>query len=81
MAIGTETMKSGDQGLGGRLSILLPERSNDAQRRLSASLFPAKLAEAHRGGYVATTEHGALIGPFNSLLFIPEIAEGYSSLD
>jgi 4-carboxymuconolactone decarboxylase len=64
---------------GGRLRLLLPAELNGAQHDLYRELFPAKMAEAARGGYLATTPEGALLGPFNSYLYTPEIAQGYSS--
>jgi 4-carboxymuconolactone decarboxylase len=67
------------EGLGGRLRLLLPAELNGDQQDLYRELFPAKMAEAARGGYLATTPEGALIGPFNSYLYIPEIAQGYIS--
>ncbi len=65
--------------LGGRLPLLLPAAMSALQLALYRNLFPAKKDEADKGGYVATTPDGALIGPFNSYLFIPEIAQGYGA--
>lgn len=70
----SETDKS---RLGGRLPLLTPDRLTERQRTLYDTFAPAKRAEAAKGGYVATTAEGGLIGPFNSYLFIPEIADGY----
>jgi 4-carboxymuconolactone decarboxylase len=69
--------EAGDARLGGRLPLLTPDRLTARQRTLYDTFAPAKRAEAEKGGYVATTENGGLIGPFNSYLFIPDIADGY----
>lgn len=63
--------------LGGRLPLLSALALDEAQRQLYDRLFAAKTREAAAGGFLATTEQGELIGPFNSYLFIPEIATGY----
>lgn len=67
----------GDVGLGGRLPLLTPDQLSARQRKLYETFAPAKRAEAAKGGYVATTDDGSLIGPFNSYLYIPDIADGY----
>lgn len=69
--------EANDIGLGGRLPLLTPDRLTERQRTLYDTFAPAKRAEAAKGGYAAQTGDGALIGPFNSYLFIPEIADGY----
>jgi 4-carboxymuconolactone decarboxylase len=66
-----------NSGLGGRLPLMTPDRLTERQRTLYKTFAQAKRAEATRGGYVATTKDGGLIGPFNSYLFIPDIADGY----
>ena len=68
-----------DNALGGRLPLLTPDRLTARQRTLYDTFAPAKRAEAAKGGYVATTQDGGLIGPFNSYLFIPDIADGYNA--
>ena len=63
--------------MGGRLPLLSPGDLSPRQRQLYDSLAPDKRQEARKGGFVADTPEGALIGPFTSYLFIPEISDGY----
>lgn len=76
-AINTEAVAEANQGLGGRLPLLMPEQMTDRQRRLYDNLAPAKRTESEHGGFVAVTPQGALIGPFNSYLYVPDISDGY----
>lgn len=77
MSESSSSHAGGDFGLGGRLPLLTPHQLSARQRQLYETFAPAKRTEAAKGGYVATTEDGALIGPFNSYLYIPDIADGY----
>jgi 4-carboxymuconolactone decarboxylase len=62
---------------GGRLPLLALHDMTERQRQLYESFAPTKRLEAAKGGYLAETRGGALIGPFNSYFFVPEIADGY----
>ena len=61
--------------LGGRLPLLAPEKLNDAQHTLYDYMEHSRLPEARKGGYQAQLPDGRLIGPFNSFLRTPEIAQ------
>jgi 4-carboxymuconolactone decarboxylase len=65
--------------LGGRLPLVDPATMNSAQRKLFDALNETWVQYAKQLGVQATTEDGRLIGPFNTFLLHPEVAEKLSA--
>jgi 4-carboxymuconolactone decarboxylase len=65
--------------LGGRLPLVDPATMTGAQRKLFDELNGTWVQYAKQLGVQATTEDGRLIGPFNTFLLHPEVAEKLSA--
>jgi 4-carboxymuconolactone decarboxylase len=68
-------MTKPSQTLGGRLPLADPATLTSAQRDLFEALKATWGAYANKLGVQVTTEDGRLIGPFNTFLLHPEVAE------
>ncbi|OZC74693.1 hypothetical protein CH274_22050 [Rhodococcus sp. 06-418-5] len=73
---GPEPVTPTDLGceLGGRLRLLAPEQLTNPQRELHDRLTASRVSRGNSNGYRASLEDGRLIGPFNAMLRIPDIA-------
>jgi 4-carboxymuconolactone decarboxylase len=60
--------------MSGRLPLLTPADLDDSQRTLYDSLVANEIPWAESAGVQARTSDGALLGPFNPLLFSPVLA-------
>lgn len=65
-----------DDELGGRLELRDPAGLDGAARRLYDELQAGPLQRGRDFGYKAELADGRLIGPFNSMLLTPEVAQG-----
>jgi len=70
-------MTKPSQTLGGRLPLADPATFTAAQRELFERVQATRVPWANEGGFRVTTEDGRLIGPFNSFLLQPEVAEKF----
>ncbi|MFD4543009.1 carboxymuconolactone decarboxylase family protein [Streptomyces bauhiniae] len=64
-------------GLGGRLPLLSEERMTAAQRSVFGALKEKELVWAERSGFVAMDEQGHPVGPFNPVLYSPDLARSF----
>lgn len=71
-------MPDSTQQLGGRLPLVDPATMTPAQHKLFDELNATWVVTANQLGVQATTSDGRLIGPFNTFLLHPEIAEKLS---
>lgn len=71
-------MTDSNDNLGGRLPLVDPATMTSAQRKLFNELNATWVVYAKQLGVQATTEDGRLIGPFNTFLLHPEVAEKLS---
>ena len=65
-----------DNGLGGRIPLLKPADLSADQKKLYESLDDNLVPWAKKSGFQATTPDGALIGPFNGMLYSPLLGQG-----
>jgi 4-carboxymuconolactone decarboxylase len=65
---------------GGRLPLLARADLNGAQARLWERMAETFLRWSNRAGFVATSEDGRYVGPFNPMLYSPEIAMSFLQL-
>jgi len=63
--------------LGGRLELLSPRSLDRTQKALYDEIDAKRVPWSQKAGFVAKTDGGELIGPFNALLYRPEISKGY----
>jgi 4-carboxymuconolactone decarboxylase len=63
--------------LGGRLPLSDPTTLTGAQRELFERVKATRVPWAAEAGVAVTTDDGRLIGPFNSFLLRPEVADKY----
>lgn len=63
--------------LGGRLPLLAPAALTPAQHRVYERVTTVLTPKAAHAGYQTTLPDGPLIGPFNALLYSPELGEGF----
>lgn len=61
-------------GLGGRLPLLPPSALDEAQHALHDSLQATRVRAADGAGYTTVLPDGRLIGPFNVMLHVAQIA-------
>jgi 4-carboxymuconolactone decarboxylase len=66
--------------LGGRLPLIDPETLTTTQRDLYDRMDAAMAPWADRLGFQSKTEDGRYIGPFNPILFSPEIGGSFLAL-
>ena len=66
--------------LGGRLPLLAPEGLEEDQRQLYDLLDAQFIPWATGNGFEGKTPDGELIGPFNPLLYSPQLNMGYVQL-
>jgi 4-carboxymuconolactone decarboxylase len=66
--------------LGGRLPLLTPDKLTEEQRKLYNFVDTNLVPWANEAGFAARVSTGAVIGPFNSMLFAPEISHAYQEL-
>lgn len=64
-----------NNGLGGRLPLLVPEKLQPAARTLYDRLVGGRLG--HASPFRSRTDAGELVGPFNALLYEPAIGGGF----
>ena len=67
----------GGGDLVGRLPLLEPDELDHDQRKLYEALDGEMVPWAKKSGFEATTGDGRLIGPFNPLLYSPQIGQGF----
>lgn len=63
--------------LGGRLPLLDPATLDPDQRQVYEALTRIVGPESAESGFTAILDDGRLVGPFNAMLRIPEIATGF----
>ncbi len=63
--------------LAGRLPLLDPNTLKPEQKKLYNQIDETLIPWAAKAGFEGKTEDGRLIGPFNPLLYSPEIATGF----
>jgi 4-carboxymuconolactone decarboxylase len=73
-------MTNSNQNLGGRLPLADLATLTGAQRELFERVQATRVPWANKAGFRVTTEDGRLIGPFNSFLLQPEVAEKFLDL-
>ena len=73
-------MSTKSENLGGRLPLLNPEELSGAQKELYDRENTTMVPWAERAGFRSKTEGGKLIGPFNPVLFSPEIGGAFLDL-
>ncbi len=70
---------SSDQ-LGGRLPLLDPQALSAEQRQLYDRLNRTMIPWADAAGFRSHTEDGRLLGPFNPILYSPDVSAGFIDL-
>jgi 4-carboxymuconolactone decarboxylase len=65
---------------GGRIPLLQPDHLDEDQRRLYDSLNSTAVPWAQASGFVAKSDDGGLIGPFNVALHSPVIGAAFDKL-
>lgn len=73
----TSTISGREDGLGGRLPLLLPSELDDDQRSVYDALNALVVPEAAESGFTARLDDGRFIGPFNSMLRVPALSKGF----
>jgi len=73
-------MSEKQENLGGRLPLAPPNSLTGPQRTFYDTMMSTWVPYARKIGVEATTDDGRLIGPFNTFLLHPEIAEKLSEL-
>ena len=66
--------------LGGRLPLLHPAEMDEAQKALYDHIATTAVPWAEAVGFRMRTAEGRLIGPFNTVLFSPEIGRSFLAL-
>ncbi|MFD4786112.1 carboxymuconolactone decarboxylase family protein [Streptomyces sp. NPDC058459] len=64
-------------GLGGRLPLLSEEEMTAAQRSVFRALKEKEVVWAERSGFVAMDRQGHPVGPFNPVLYSPDLARSF----
>ena len=67
-------------GLGGRIPLLEPGDLSAAQRKVYDLMNGTMVPWANKSGFEAQTADGKMIGPFNAIMFSPEITTAFLSL-
>ena len=73
-------MSNLEHGLGGRLPLLEPEKLQSKQRELYGKINSGVVPLAAAAGFESRDEQGHLIGPFNAILYSPEICGSFLTL-
>ena len=73
-------MAESSQGLGGRVALFDPQTLTVPQRTVYNAINTKMIPWAESAGFKAKLEDGKLIGPFNTILFSPEIAGSFLAL-
>lgn len=68
------TNRPDDAALGGRLPLLHTHQLQPDQREIRDLIMATRGERARSAGYLTTTPDGSMIGPFNALLRVPDIA-------
>ena len=66
--------------LGGRLPLLDPAEMDEAQRGLYDHIIATAVPWAEAAGFSVKTVEGRLVGPFNTILFSPDIGRSFLAL-
>ena len=75
----TNTVPAEAEQWGGRLPLLSPDELNPDQQIMYRQLLAGNVAWAGRSGFIAQTDDGRLIGPFNGLLYRPDLGQAYNA--
>lgn len=73
-------MPENSSTLGGRLPLLEPKTLDGAQKELYDRINSVFVPWAETAGFQSKTAEGSLIGPFNAVLFSPEIGSSFLEL-
>ena len=68
------------QGLGGRVPLFDPKTLTPPQRAVYDTMNAKMVPWAESAGFKAKLEDGKLIGPFNTILLSPQIAQSFLAL-
>ncbi len=60
-----------------RLPLLTPENLNPEQKKVYDRMMAEQVPWATKSGFQAATPDGRLLGPFNALLYAPEVGQAY----
>jgi len=60
-----------------RLPLLMPDALTPAQKTLHQQMQSEQIPWAEKAGFQASTPDGKLLGPFNTLLYGPEVGRAY----
>ncbi len=66
-----------DEAQTDRLPLLMPENLNPEQKKIYDRMMTDQTPWAAKAGFKAATLDGRLLGPFNSLLYAPEVGVAY----
>lgn len=66
--------------LGGRTALLAPDALTEEQRRVYDTINADMVPWAEKAGFQAKLSDGRLIGPFNTIMLSPEIAQAFLNL-
>ncbi len=75
-----DILQEKSRNLGGRLPLLKPTALDSAQKELYDRINAAFVPWAEAAGFQSKTADGRLIGPFNPVLFSPEIGHSFLEL-
>ena len=73
-------MPDDPRGLGGRIALFDPEALTEQQRRVYEIIDKQMVPWADKAGFNAKLPDGRLVGPFNTILLSPEMAEAFLTL-
>ncbi len=60
-----------------RLPLLTPDELNPTQRKIYDRMMTEQVPWATKSGFQAAMPDGRLLGPFNALLYAPEVGQAY----
>ena len=60
-----------------RLPLLTPDALNPEQKKVHDRMMTDQIPWANKAGFEAATPDGRLLGPFNTLLYAPEVGQAY----
>ncbi len=70
-------MTDNTQNNSDRLPLLKPDELNQTQRKIYDRMMTEQVPWATKSGFQAATPDGKLLGPFNALLYAPEVGQAY----
>ena len=73
-------MSESPEGLGGRVRLFDPQELTPPQRAVYETVNTNMVPWAEAAGFRAKLDSGKLVGPFNTILLSPEIADSFLSL-